>query len=52
MQLLLMIHRDTKMSVTEPELSRETIKSIKEARARISKGNFLTEEDAKKRLGL
>jgi hypothetical protein len=40
------------MSVTEPELSRETIKSIKEARARISKGNFLTEEDAKKRLGL
>lgn len=41
-----------KTSETEPELSKETIKSIKEARARISKGNFLTEEDARKRLGL
>jgi len=41
-----------KTSETEPELSKETIRSIKEARARISKGNFLTEGDAKKRLGL
>ncbi len=41
-----------KKSKTDPELSRETIESIEKARERIKKGNFLTEEDARKRLGL
>ena len=36
----------------DPELSQETIDAIEKARARIKKGNFLTEEQAKKRLGL
>jgi predicted transcriptional regulator len=35
-----------------PELSRETIEAIEKARERIKKGKFLTEEEAKKRLGL
>jgi predicted transcriptional regulator len=37
---------------TEPKLSKETVESIEKARLRIKKGNFLTEEEAKKRLGL
>ena len=36
----------------EPELSKETINSIEKARERIKKGKFLSEEEAKKRLGL
>jgi len=36
----------------EPELSKETIKAIEAARERIKKGNFVTEEEARKRLGL
>jgi len=36
----------------EPQLSQETIKAIEEARARIKKGRFLTEKEAKQRLGL
>ena len=36
----------------EPELSIETIKAIEKARERIKKGRFLTEAEAKKRLGL
>ncbi len=36
----------------EPELSKETIKAIESARERIKKGHFLTEEEARKRLGL
>ena len=36
----------------EPELSKETIKAIEKARERIKKGKFLTEAEAKKRLGL
>ncbi len=36
----------------EPELSRETMKAIEKARERIKKGKFLTEAEAKKRLGL
>ena len=36
----------------EPELSKETIESIEKARERIKKGKFLTEAEAKKRLGL
>ena len=35
----------------EPELSIETIDAIERARNRIKKGNFLTEKEAKKRLG-
>ena len=37
---------------TEPELSKETIEAIEKARERIKKGNFLTEVEARKRLGL
>ncbi len=37
---------------TEPELSRETVIAIEKARERIKKGKFLTESEAKKRLGL
>jgi len=36
----------------EPELSKETIKAIESARERIKKGHFVTEEEARKRLGL
>lgn len=41
-----------KTSKKEPELSKEVIEAIEKARARIKKGKFLTEEEAKKRLGL
>ena len=41
-----------KTSKTEPELSKETIEAIEKARERIKKGKFLTEAEAKKRLGL
>ncbi|MDP7079157.1 MAG: hypothetical protein QF415_04660 [Candidatus Undinarchaeales archaeon] len=37
---------------TEPELSQETIDSIERARKRMKKGDFLSEEEARKRLGL
>ncbi len=37
---------------TEPELSKETIKAIEKARERIKKGKFLTEAEARNRLGL
>ncbi len=36
----------------EPELSQKTIQEIQEARERMSKGEFLTEEQMRKRLGL
>ena len=36
---------------TKPELSIETVKSIEEARRRMRAGNFVTESEAKKRLG-
>ncbi|MBI1970735.1 hypothetical protein HYS47_03240 [Candidatus Woesearchaeota archaeon] len=36
----------------EPELSQETIQAIEKARERIKKGKFLTESEARKRLGL
>ncbi len=36
----------------EPELSQETMMAIEKALERIKKGKFLTEEEAKKRLGL
>ncbi len=35
-----------------PEISKDTILDIEKARARIKKGNFLTENEAIKRLGL
>ena len=37
---------------TEPKLSKETIEAIEKARDRIKKGHFLTEAEARKRLGL
>jgi len=37
---------------TEPKLSKETVEAIERARERIKKGKFLTEAEAKKRLGL
>ena len=36
---------------TNPELSKETVIAIDNARKRIKAGNFVTEEEAKKRLG-
>ncbi len=36
----------------QPELSQETVIAIEKARDRIKKGNFLTEDEARKRLGL
>ena len=36
----------------KPELSKETILAIEKARERIKKGNFVTEEEAMKRLGM
>jgi predicted transcriptional regulator len=41
-----------KTCATEPELSKEAIKAIDKARERIKAGHFLTEAEAKKRLGL
>lgn len=35
----------------EPELSQESIRAIERARERIRKGKFVTEAEAKKRLG-
>lgn len=35
----------------QPELSRETVEAIERARERILKGKFLTEQEARKRLG-
>jgi len=36
----------------EPDLSKETIEAIEAARKRIKNGHFITEEEARKRLGL
>ena len=36
---------------TQPELSKEAVLAIEKARKRIRSGNFITEEEAKKRLG-
>ncbi len=36
----------------EPELSREAVQRIEAARKRIKAGNFISEDDARKRLGL
>jgi hypothetical protein len=37
---------------THPQLSKETLIAIDKARERIKKGNFLSEEETKKRLGI
>jgi len=37
---------------TNPKLSQQTIKDIEEAREQIKKGEFYTEEEAKKILGI
>jgi len=36
---------------TQPELSKEAVESIEKARKRMKSGNFVTEEEAHKRLG-
>lgn len=36
----------------EPELSKEAVERIEKARERIKAGDFVTEHDARKRLGL
>lgn len=41
-----------KMCKTQPKLSQETIEQIERARTRIKRGKFLTEPEARKRLGL
>jgi len=41
-----------KLTEKEPRLSQKTILEIKEARERIKNGEFYTEEEAKKILGL
>ena len=41
-----------KTAKTQPKLSRETITAIEKARQRMKKGDFLTEEQARKRLGM
>ena len=40
------------MCEKEPQLSQRTIQEIKEAREKIKSGEFYTEEEAKKILGL
>jgi len=40
-----------KTSKTKPHLSKETIEAIEKARERMKQGNFLTEAEARKRLG-
>ena len=41
-----------KLCEDEPKLSQKTIKEIKEAREKVKKGEFYTEAEAKKILGL
>lgn len=38
--------------VKNPELSKETIAAIESARERMRRGKFLTEQEARKRLGM
>jgi len=40
-----------KKAKTQPELSKEAVIAIEKARKRIKAGNFISEEEAKKRLG-
>ncbi len=41
-----------KLVEKEPKLSQKTIKEIKDARERVKKGEFYTEEEARKILGV
>ena len=41
-----------KKASTQPEISQQTAKDIQKARERIKKGFYITEADARKRLGL
>ena len=41
-----------KNAAKEPELSKEAVEAIEKARERIRRGSFLSEAEAKKRLGL
>ncbi len=41
-----------KTSKKQPKLSQETVLAIEKARERLKKGHFVTEEEARKRLGL
>ena len=41
-----------KQAKTEPRLSKAAIEAIEQARKRYEKGLFVTEEDARRRLGL
>lgn len=41
-----------KTAKKKPSLSKEIVLAIEKARERIKKGNFLSEKEAKKRLGL
>ena len=40
------------MCKTQPQLSKETLDAIEKSRERIKGGKFLTEEQARQRLGL
>jgi predicted transcriptional regulator len=40
-----------KKAKTQPELSKEAVIAIEKARKRIREGNFVSEEEAKRRLG-
>ena len=40
-----------KKARTQPELSKEAAMAIEKARKRIKEGNFISEEEAKRRLG-
>lgn len=40
-----------KKAKTNPELSKKSVIAIEEARRRMKKGNFLSEEEARNRLG-
>ena len=51
-ELLRKVIHIAKTCEKEPKLSQKTIQEIKEARERIKKGDFYTEEEAKKILGL
>ncbi len=41
-----------KVAKNKPELSQETVLAIEAARERIKRGKFLTEDEARRRLGL
>jgi hypothetical protein len=41
-----------KKSKFEPQLSKDAIDQIEKARKRIKEGNFITEDEARRRLGL